>query len=137
MSNAAQEFHAWWARQPFNALFEEFKQQMCNVWVASRAQYVVRLDLGESPASMAREIQKGDLRWPAGKALRTQGSVPPDGLWRDDDNLLAMFKAGRDGLADAQGVDDSIFATQIRLSEEIMNGGAVRVRIEALAGEAA
>lgn len=35
------EFNTWWDRQPFNALFEEFKPQMFNVWVASRAECVV------------------------------------------------------------------------------------------------
>ncbi|ENB9667845.1 endodeoxyribonuclease RusA, partial [Pseudomonas putida] len=44
---------------------------------------------------------------------------------------LAMFKAGRDGLADALGIDDNVFATQIRVSKETTKGGAVRVRIQA------
>lgn len=69
---------------------------------------------------------------PTGEALLMLEFVPPDRRRRDDDNLLAMFKAGRDGLADALGVDDNIFATQIRVSKETIKGGAVRVRIEAL-----
>lgn len=35
--------------------------------------------------------------------------VPPVRRRRDDDNLIASFKAGRDGLADALKVDDSRF----------------------------
>lgn len=69
---------------------------------------------------------------PAGEALLMLEFVPPDRRRRDDDNLLAMFKAGRDGLADALGIDDNVFATQIRVSKETIKGGAVRVRIEAL-----
>ncbi|MNC70101.1 hypothetical protein D3C75_1208780 [compost metagenome] len=57
--------------------------------------------------------------------------VPPDRRRRDDDNLVAMFKAGRDGLADALGIDDNVFATQIRVSKETIKGGAVHVCIQA------
>lgn len=72
------------------------------------------------------------LKAPDGRALLILEFVPPDKRRRDDDNLLAMFKAGRDGLADALGIDDNVFATQIRVSDETIKGGAVRVRIEAL-----
>lgn len=34
---------------------------------------------------------------------------PPDRRARDDDNAIAAFKAGRDGIADALGVDDRRF----------------------------
>ena len=34
---------------------------------------------------------------------------PPDKRKRDFDNMIASFKAGQDGLADAWGVDDSLF----------------------------
>lgn len=67
---------------------------------------------------------------PEGEALLMLEFVPPDRRRRDDDNLLAMFKAGRDGLADALGIDDNVFATQIRVSKETIKGGAVRVRIQ-------
>lgn len=73
----------------------------------------------------------GRPAWPAGGTpLLVVEFVPPDRRRRDDDNLLAMFKAGRDGLADALGIDDNVFATQIRMSKETTKGGAVRVRIE-------
>ncbi|WP_213881226.1 endodeoxyribonuclease RusA [Pseudomonas sp. dw_358] len=74
---------------------------------------------------------------PAGPALLCLEFVPPDRRRRDDDNLIAMFKSGRDGLADALGIDDNIFATQVRVSDETTKGGAVRVRIESVKGEAA
>ncbi|MCV9917790.1 endodeoxyribonuclease RusA [Pseudomonas sp. BT-42-2] len=71
------------------------------------------------------------IQAPKGGALLMLEFVPPDRRRRDDDNLLAMFKAGRDGLADALGIDDNVFATQIRVSKETIKGGAVRVRIQA------
>lgn len=37
------DFNAWWDRQPFRDQFEDMKQQMANVWVASRAEVVVEL----------------------------------------------------------------------------------------------
>lgn len=77
-----------------------------------------------------------DLQSPAGEALLVVEFVPPDRRRRDDNNLLAMFKAGRDGLADAMGIDDNVFATQIRVSKETTKGGAVRVRIEPMGATA-
>ncbi|MDM1711454.1 endodeoxyribonuclease RusA [Pseudomonas sp. 165] len=75
--------------------------------------------------------KQAGIKAPEGDALLMLEFVPPDRRRRDDDNLLAMFKAGRDGLADALGIDDNVFATQIRVSKETIKGGAVRVRIEA------
>lgn len=66
---------------------------------------------------------------PAGDLLLSLEFLPPDRRRRDDDNLLAAFKAGRDGLAEAMGIDDSRFATQIRLSDETRPGGCVRVAV--------
>jgi len=64
-----------------------------------------------------------------GKMLLIIDFVPPDKRRRDDDNCLAAFKSGRDGLADALGIDDCRFVTQLHLSDETTNGGVVRVRI--------
>lgn len=36
---------------------------------------------------------------------------PPDNRRRDDDNMVAAFKAGRDGLADCLGLDDAKWTT--------------------------
>ncbi len=40
---ALSDFNAWWDRQPFRDQFEDMKQQMANVWVASRAEMVIAL----------------------------------------------------------------------------------------------
>ena len=52
---------------------------------------------------------------------------PPNRRHRDDDNLVAAFKAGRDGLADALGVDDKRFRVLPFVRDEI--GGMVKVRL--------
>ena len=54
--------------------------------------------------------------------------IPPTRRARDDDNLVAAFKSGRDGLAHALGIDDQRFRTQpvIRHGEI---GGMVKVRL--------
>lgn len=55
--------------------------------------------------------------------------LPPDRRGRDDDNLVASFKPGRDGLADALGVDDKRFVCRHGIGEPVP-GGAVRVTVE-------
>mgnify|MGYP000874255959 CR=1 FL=1 len=40
---AIAEFEAWWDRQPFRDQFEDVKDQMRNVWLASRRELVVEL----------------------------------------------------------------------------------------------
>lgn len=54
---------------------------------------------------------------------------PPDRRHRDDDNMIAAFKSGRDGLADALGVDDRRFICHPYVKDQI--GGMVKVRITA------
>ena len=52
---------------------------------------------------------------------------PPDRRHRDDDNLVSSFKPGRDGMADALGINDK----RIRIHPRIMNevGGHVIVTL--------
>lgn len=73
--------------------------------------------------------KKAGLTAPAGRILLSLEFLPPNRQRRDDDNLLAAFKAGRDGLADALGIDDSVFVSQVQLSPEVHPMGAVRVRL--------
>jgi len=54
---------------------------------------------------------------------------PPDRRHRDDDNMIAAFKSGRDGIADALGIDDKRFVCHPCVKDQI--GGMVRVRITA------
>lgn len=52
---------------------------------------------------------------------------PPDRRARDDDNMIASFKSGRDGLALALGIDDKRFRTFPFVRDQI--GGYIKVRI--------
>ena len=66
---------------------------------------------------------------PEGEVHLSITFCPPDRRKRDDDNCLASFKAGRDGVADALGIDDHRFVTTLRMGEPV-KGGMVLVRIE-------
>ncbi len=69
------------------------------------------------------------LRVPAGELIALHVEfVPPNRRHYDDDNLVGAFKVGRDGIADALGVDDTRFRLQTTVvSTEL--GGFVRVRL--------
>ena len=54
--------------------------------------------------------------------------VPPDRRSRDDDNLIAAFKSGRDGLARALGIDDKRFQSRPVIRRDEV-GGMVKVRL--------
>lgn len=73
--------------------------------------------------------RRAELSVPTGRALLSLEFIPPDRRRRDDDNCIAAFKSGRDGVAQALGIDDSRFVTQLEMSSETIKGGAVRVRI--------
>lgn len=79
-------------------------------------------------ACMALPLESG-VRAPEGKVLLSVEFCPPDRRRRDDDNCLASFKAGRDGIADALRIDDNRFVTTISMGDPVA-GGAVYVRIE-------
>lgn len=64
----------------------------------------------------------------AGKKYFWVNFCPPNRRSYDDDNLLARFKAGRDGIADGLGIDDKNFITTITIGDPVP-GGAVRVHI--------
>jgi len=52
---------------------------------------------------------------------------PPDRRARDDDNIIASFKAGRDGLALALGIDDKRVVLRPFVKDQI--GGFIKVRL--------
>lgn len=65
---------------------------------------------------------------PVGEKLHLWLSFyPPDRRHRDDDNVIAAFKSGRDGMAEALGINDKLFITHPIVLDEI--GGFVKVRI--------
>lgn len=72
----------------------------------------------------------------SGVAVDWEGEValwltffPPDRRHRDDDNLIASFKSGRDGLADALGIDDKRFRLYPWVSDQVRSGGCVEAVI--------
>lgn len=76
--------------------------------------------------ALAIEADVG-IDWP-GEVHLWLTFCPHDHRHRDDDNLIAAFKSGRDGLADALGIDDKRFRVHPFLSvNEIVHGGAVKV----------
>lgn len=86
---------------------------------------------------IAREAMKKQ-RFKLSKQCTTPGSLdvwmdfyPPDRRLRDDDNCIASFKSGRDGLAKALGCDDRIFRIHPFLQPDPVEGGKVVVRIGA------
>lgn len=98
----------------------------------SRTHWAKRSKLAKAYRSACHLLCKqAGLTAPEGRSLLVLEFVPPDRRKRDDDNMLSAFKSGRDGLADALGIDDNRFVTQISVSEETVKGGAVRVTISA------
>lgn len=60
-----------------------------------------------------------------GKMVFSIEFCPPDRRRRDDDNMLAAFKVGRDGVADALGVDDNKFATSFEVCDPVADGAVI------------
>ncbi|MEC7472918.1 MAG: endodeoxyribonuclease RusA [Pseudomonadota bacterium] len=75
------------------------------------------------------------IKAPAGSLVLDIEFIPPSRQRRDDDNCLAAFKAGRDGIAAALGIDDSRFSTRFRLAADPVKGGMVKVKVYAEAIE--
>lgn len=50
---------------------------------------------------------------------------PPDASRRDHDNMIAAFKAGADGVAQAWGVDDSRFIPSYRVGTPVRHGAVI------------
>jgi len=65
----------------------------------------------------------------AGHDLKEIVFHPPTKARHDRDNLIARFKAGQDGLADALGVNDAEFNPQYRIGT-VVKGGAVVAIVE-------
>ena len=55
---------------------------------------------------------------------------PPDRRKRDRDNMIAAFKAGQDGLADALGIDDAILVPTYDTGDPV-KGGRVVIELNA------
>lgn len=80
-------------------------------------------------AAIAAQALRGLPPCPAeGKVPVVITFHPPDRRGRDDDNMIGAFKAGRDGIAEAIGVNDKRFETTYRIAEP-RKGGMVVVEL--------
>jgi crossover junction endodeoxyribonuclease RusA len=69
-----------------------------------------------------------NLRWPAATVDIT--FHPPDKRRRDLDNMLASCKAAFDGIAQATGIDDSLWTLTIARGAPVKGGAVVVVMRE-------
>lgn len=71
-------------------------------------------------------IESSDYHYAGvGKMVLSIEFCPPDKRRRDDDNMLASFKSGRDGVADALGVDDNKFVTSFEVCSPVQDGAVI------------
>lgn len=96
----------------------------------------------KGPAAKKYRVACGWLAKVAGLRVTWEGTVhvwitffPPDRRHRDDDNLIGALKAGRDGVADALGINDKRFRIHPMVSDQIFPGGQVRIRLSCGADE--
>lgn len=81
----------------------------------------------QMPLQARRTVAEGEGRIPLRIAF-----YPPDNRRRDDDNMVGSFKAYRDGIADALGVDDRRFRPHYFFEDAAKPG-----RVEITIGEVA
>lgn len=68
------------------------------------------------------------LCWALALEAKAEGRIlrvifhPPDGRKRDDDNIIASFKAGRDGIADATKVNDHHYRPEYVFGDPVRGG---------------
>lgn len=104
--------------------YRELSPNSRNHWaVTARAKRAYRTECW----ALVRQAKLAPIEWD-GVIYLHMTFVPPTRRRRDGDNLIASFKAGFDGIADALGVDDSRFCVfPPVISDE--TGGHVVVRI--------
>ena len=81
--------------------------------------------------SKAKKKYRQDCQWLSQHLRPKIGKVmvyleitfhPPDKRKRDKDNMIAAFKAGQDGMADAWRVDDNLFSASYHIGEPVKHG---------------
>jgi crossover junction endodeoxyribonuclease RusA len=78
-------------------------------------------------AWLTKQWLQGGLDSGEGLRIVSITFYPPDRRRRDDDGMIAAFKAGRDGVADALGVDDHTFRPSYNFAEPVKHGRVVIV----------
>lgn len=95
-----------------------------NRWAFARAKKAYRT--GCAWEAVAGGVRKIDVDRVAVKIT----FCPPNANRRDDDNTIASFKSGRDGIADALGVDDGNWSVTYAHGAPV-KFGRVLIEIEA------
>jgi crossover junction endodeoxyribonuclease RusA len=98
---------------------------------AARAQIVAkyRADCFAVTLTVKNHGLQGDERRLSPRPLPIKITFhPPDRRRRDRDNMIAAFKAGADGVADAIGVDDADWSPTYAVGEPV-KGGCVIIEI--------
>ena len=72
----------------------------------------------------AKEAKAHLLQYPDGPLKVEITFHPPNKRKRDLDNLVASFKSGQDGVADAMGVDDARFIPTYSIGD-VVEGGSL------------
>lgn len=96
--------------------------QLAKAKAAARgeAMYTVKAQM---PLHVRQSVSQGQEPIPM-----TIRFFPPDNRRRDDDNMVASFKALRDGIADALGVDDRRFRPNYVFADP-MKPGKIEVEL--------
>lgn len=90
------------------------------------------------PKAKAKKKYRSDCHWLSlqkrpefmeGKIYLEITFHPPDKRKRDKDNIIAAFKAGQDGMADAWRVDDNRFSASYHIGD-IVKHGSVSIVID-------
>lgn len=79
---AIAEFEAWWDRQPHREQFEDVKDQMRNVWLASRRELVIELPRPDTNMHNGRSDAACELlleQWGADRAAIEAAGVTARG----------------------------------------------------------
>lgn len=100
------------------------------LWPNSRTHWGLKARVAKSYRHecniLAKQQNVHKANWPDGK-IKVHLTFHPAGN-PDDDNLEAAFKSGRDGIADAMGVDDKRFVVTRDVGPKV-KGGCVLVQI--------
>jgi crossover junction endodeoxyribonuclease RusA len=89
-------------------------------WAVRNTHKVIYRDACHLLTVQAKAAVTGD-----GPIAITIDFYPPDRRHRDDDNMISAFKAGRDGLANALGVNDRRFQPVYRFNDPVKGGCVV------------
>ena len=81
------------------------------------------------PGLVAKAAGWNRIDWPEGRLHVWIDGYAKDRRRRDEDGMLSSLKSTLDGIADAMGVDDSVFIPHPWIKDEIRKPGEIRIRV--------